>query len=144
MAGMGPVEFHPPARGMTLRREHWRAMREHVAREFPNEACGMVAGTDGISRAVYPIPNVERSPTRYRMEPRAQLAAFEAMDEAGWDLLAIYHSHPYGQAYPSAVDVAEAAYPVVYLIWAPVGKHWFCRGFWLEGGQVRAVPVRLL
>ncbi len=144
MDGMGLVNLHPPARGITLHREHWQAMREHVSREAPYEACGLVAGKDGISQAVYPIPNELRSPVRYRMEPRAQLAAFEAMDEVGWDLLAIYHSHPQGRAIPSAIDIAEAAYPVVYLIWAPVGKTWFCRGYWLERKRVQPVPVRLL
>jgi len=86
---------------LTLRREDWWAMREHVAREAPYEACGMVAGREGQSAHVFPIPNELRSPTRYRMEPRAQLAAFEAMDEHGWELLAIYHSHPQGRAYPA-------------------------------------------
>lgn len=129
---------------LTLRRKDWWTMREHVAREAPYEACGMVAGLEGRSIHVFPTPNELRSPSRYRMEPRAQLAAFEAMDEHGWELLAIYHSHPQGRAYPSAIDVAEAAYPVVYLIWAPVGDEWFCLGYWLEGGRIQPVPVRLL
>lgn len=130
--------------GITLRREDWEAMARHVAEEAPYEACGLVAGKDGLSTHVYPIPNEVRSPWRYRMEPRAQLAAFDDMDAHGWDLLAIYHSHPQGRPYPSAIDVAEAAYPVVYLIWAPVGNIWVCRGYLLEGGHIRLVPVRLL
>ncbi len=129
---------------LTLRREDWWFMREHVAREAPYEACGMVAGREGVSLRVFPIPNELRSPVRYRMEPRAQLAAFEAMDEAGLELLAIYHSHPQGRAYPSAIDVAEAAYPVIYLIWAPVGQEWFCRGYGLDEGRVQPLPVRVL
>ncbi len=131
------------APGLTLRREHWEAMRRHVMAEAPYEACGLVAGRDGVSEHVYPIPNARRSPWRYQMEPRAQLAAFEDMDKHGWDLLAIYHSHPFGQPYPSRIDVAEAAYPVVYLIWAPQGETWVCRGYLLEDGVIRPVPVRL-
>lgn len=33
------------------------------------------------------------------------------MDERGEDLVAIYHSHPASQPYPSPTDRAEAHYP---------------------------------
>jgi proteasome lid subunit RPN8/RPN11 len=33
------------------------------------------------------------------------------IDDNEWDLLAIYHSHPHTQAYPSSTDVALAFYP---------------------------------
>ena len=54
------------------------------------------------------------SPTpavRYRIDPREQLAAFRAMDAAGEQLFAIYHSHPASTPYPSSTDRAEAFYP---------------------------------
>ena len=38
------------------------------------------------------------------------------------------------------IDAAEAAYPVVYLIWVPMGETWACRGYLLEDGVVRPVP----
>ncbi len=130
-------------RGIGLRREHVAAMRAHVAREAPHEACGLVAGRDGWSQHVYPIPNVAAHPERrYRMDPRAQWRAFQDMDAHGWDLLAIYHSHPCGTPYPSSIDLAEAAYPVVYLIWAPVGTTWVVRGYRLDRGRGLPVPVR--
>jgi proteasome lid subunit RPN8/RPN11 len=48
---------------------------------------------------------------RYYMEPRDQLAAFHAMDEAGEELLGIYHSHPASEPRPSPTDLAESRYP---------------------------------
>ena len=52
----------------------------------------------------------ETPTTRYRMDPREQLKAFRAIDERGEDLVAIYHSHPASQPYPSPTDRAESHY----------------------------------
>ncbi len=127
---------------MLLRYRHYLAMQWHVAAEAPLEACGLVAGRGGVSEAVYPIPNALHSPTRYRMEAEAQVRAFFALEAAGLELLAIYHSHPRGPSLPSATDVREAAYAVPYLIWAPVGATWLVRAFRLQNG-VWEIPLRL-
>jgi proteasome lid subunit RPN8/RPN11 len=79
---------------------------------------------------------------RYRLDPREQLRIFLELEEVGWDLLAIYHSHPGGPSTPSPTDIAEAAYPeAVYLIWSPDSGGWNCRGFLIQEGQVREVQV---
>ncbi len=49
--------------------------------------------------------------TRYRIDPREQLRAFRSMDEHGEELIAIYHSHPVSQPFPSPTDRDEANYP---------------------------------
>ena len=127
---------------MLLRYAHYLAMQRHVAAEAPLEACGLVAGRGGVSEAVYPIPNALHSPTRYRMEPQAQVEAFFALEAAGLQLLAIYHSHPQGLPTPSVTDVREATYAVPYLIWAPLGTTWVVRAFWLQN-VAREIPLRL-
>lgn len=85
--------------------------------EFPNEACGLLAGRDGVATRIYPMTNAERSPVIYRMDPKEQLRVFNEMEDEGSDLLAIYHSHTRSAAYPSATDVSLAYYPEsVYVI----------------------------
>ena len=54
--------------------------------------------------------------TRYLIDPREQLRAFREMDDRGEDLVAIYHSHPASQAYPSPTDRAEAHYPDAFYV----------------------------
>lgn len=122
---------------LVLQAGHVDDMRSHVAAEAPLEACGLVAGKDGQSARVFLIENEEASRTHFRMDARQQYKAFVEMERSGWELLAIYHSHPNGPPGPSRTDLAEAAYPgVVQLIWSPQMNGWDCQAFFLDGGQV--------
>ena len=83
----------------------------------PEEACGLLAGRDGRVERIYPLPNTERSPVRYLADPQAQVDAMLEIEERGDEVVGIYHSHLDAPAYPSATDVAMAAYPdAVHLI----------------------------
>ena len=89
----------------------FRQMVEHGLREFPNEACGLVAGKDGRAVKVFPMRNADASPVTYRLDPKEQLRVFQQMDEEGWDLFAIYHTHTHSEADPSETDRRQAFYP---------------------------------
>jgi proteasome lid subunit RPN8/RPN11 len=92
-------------------------MIRHAQREYPNEACGLLAGRDSQVEKVYQMTNAEHSPETYRLDPEEQYRAFMEIEEAGWELLAIYHSHSHSPAYPSATDLELAFYPdCLYLI----------------------------
>jgi proteasome lid subunit RPN8/RPN11 len=45
------------------------------------------------------------------MDPKQQLQAMLALEANGWQLVAIYHSHPQGPETPSDSDVKQAYYP---------------------------------
>ncbi len=80
----------------------------HAREEFPNECCGLVAGHGDTATRVLPATNAEGTPFMYVMEPREQMELMDAIDDAGEDLVAIYHSHTRSAAYPSATDVELA------------------------------------
>jgi len=44
-------------------------MIRHAQREYPNEACGLLAGKDGRVEKVYQMTNAEHSPVTYRLDP---------------------------------------------------------------------------
>jgi len=89
----------------------------HAREEEPNEACGLLAGKDEQVVKLYRVTNTERSAWRFFMDPQELYHAYRDMEDNGWELLAIYHSHPHGQAYPSATDVKLATWPEArYLI----------------------------
>ncbi len=79
--------------------------------------CGLVAGRDGHGERLIRCANIHPTPvTRYQIDPREQLRAFREMDDRGEELVAIYHSHPASQPYPSPTDRAEAHYPDVFYV----------------------------
>jgi proteasome lid subunit RPN8/RPN11 len=84
---------------------------EQALREFPNEACGVIAADSGVPVRVYPMTNADASPATYRLDGKEQLLVFNELDERGWDLWAIYHSHTHSDAYPSDTDRRQAFYP---------------------------------
>jgi proteasome lid subunit RPN8/RPN11 len=93
-------------------------MVAHAREDLPNECCGMVGGVDGEARVVHRVANAAASPLRYEMDPKGQFDAYNAIEDNGEELLAIYHSHTKSAAYPSQTDVNQAvAWPEqVYLI----------------------------
>ena len=84
---------------------------EQALREFPNECCGLVAAEDDVAVKVFPMTNTDASPATYRLDGTEQLKVFNQLEERGWDLWAIYHSHTHSEAVPSKTDVARAHYP---------------------------------
>src|SRR5918998_1221002 len=85
--------------------------------EAPNECCGIIGTRDGSAVTVFPVRNAAASPLRYEMDPKDQLRVFEALDEEGLDVGAIYHSHTRSDPLPSQTDINLAFYPdAVYVI----------------------------
>jgi [CysO sulfur-carrier protein]-S-L-cysteine hydrolase len=84
---------------------------EQGLREFPNECCGLIAAAGGVPVKVFPMKNADASPATYRLDGREQLRVFDQVDEQGWELWAIYHSHTHSEAYPSDTDIRLAFYP---------------------------------
>jgi proteasome lid subunit RPN8/RPN11 len=132
-----------PAVSLRLTSEQWRTITEQLTRELPNEACGLLGGRGDVVEQVIAVENAAHSPVRYEMAPVQQLEAMLALENAGLELTAIYHSHPAGPATPSPTDVAEAYYPdSLYLIYAPDERgQWRGRAFRLVDGQVSETPV---
>lgn len=61
---------------------------------------------------IFPCENADDKPEwRYTIDPGDQMAAFEAIDEAGLDLIGFYHSHPRGPRKPSETDLDRASWP---------------------------------
>ena len=84
---------------------------KHSKREFPNEACGILAGKVGNVQKVYEMINTEKSPSTFFMEPKEQLKVMKEIRSLGLEMIGIYHSHVASPAYPSAHDVELALYP---------------------------------
>jgi proteasome lid subunit RPN8/RPN11 len=57
------------------------------------------------------MTNADHSPLTYRLDPLEHLRTFDEIDERGWELAGIFHSHTHTEAYPSPTDRRLAFYP---------------------------------
>lgn len=128
---------------LILTNKIWQSMRRHVSHCAPLEACGLLSGVNEWAEKVQGIPNAERSPVRYRMEPHAQWRAFQRMENAGLKLVGIYHSHPNGPDRPSPTDIAENMYPVAQIIWFRENGKWQARAYKIEGGTAIEITLKI-
>jgi proteasome lid subunit RPN8/RPN11 len=94
-----------------LTAEHRQQMFQHALDGRPNEACGLLGGRNGRVARVYPAANKENSPVRYEIEPRDLIRIFRDIEDNDLELVGIYHSHVFTEAYPSATDIRLAYYP---------------------------------
>jgi proteasome lid subunit RPN8/RPN11 len=118
-------------------------MVRHALAERPNEACGMVAGIGNRATKVYTATNAEKSPVRYLMEPRDQLRIMRDIEDHGWDLLGIFHSHTHTAAYPSQTDVSLAYYPDALYILVSLADEAnpVVRAFHIVDGRISEEPI---
>jgi [CysO sulfur-carrier protein]-S-L-cysteine hydrolase len=131
---------------LAIARQEYRQLVTQALAAFPIEACGLLAGKNGRVRRLYPITNVLHSPSAYLMDARQQVEAMLQMEAHGWELLAIYHSHPHGPAEPSATDIAQAYYPdALYLILSLAEQaRPLLRAFRIGDGQVEEKEWQLV
>lgn len=106
--------------GLTFPLALARAMLDHARAELPNEACGLLSGSLGDGRAVafHPARNSEASPLRYSVHSEDLLRIVFKIEDAGTDLVAIFHSHTRSPAVPSPTDRRAAQYPDVFYVLA--------------------------
>jgi proteasome lid subunit RPN8/RPN11 len=121
----------------------------HARAEVPNEACGLLAGdlASGAATAYHPARNADQSPYVYTVHPDDLLRIVLGIEDAGEDLVAIFHSHTHTPAVPSPTDRRQARYPVVYLLATlsdpDASPAESLRAWRIEGGGSREVALEL-
>lgn len=106
---------------LALPRNLYHEMLEQAQAEFPNECCGLLAGTVrpsgeadqlavGEVQLRYPLINERASPSEFYSAPFKEI---RDIDRRGLQLLAIYHSHPTTDPIPSRTDHERSYYPEV-------------------------------
>lgn len=89
----------------------------HARAGAPEEVCGILAGRAGVATELVRGRNEAANPIMdYWVDGQTLLKQFE-FEDRGEEMIAIYHSHPVDEAFPSATDARNAFYPdAVYLI----------------------------
>jgi len=113
----------PAAERFRLPRRLALAMLRHALDERPNEACGLLAGSfdpagGATADAYHPARNAEASPYRYLVDGEDLVRLVFGIEDAGRELVGIFHSHTHTPAVPSATDLRSAQYPDAYYLLA--------------------------
>ena len=90
--------------------------------------------------------NKHASPMKFEIEPAELLKLYDEIEERGWRIGAIYHSHVRSRAYPSQTDVNFAAnWPGVewIIVGLAAGEEPDVRSYLIEEGVVREVPLQV-
>lgn len=127
------------AAAVRLSRRLYDEIVAHARAGKPEEVCGIVRGRGLEALEIIRARNIaDERIENYTVDPQTLLRQFE-FEDAGDEMLAIYHSHPVSVAYPSATDAWNANYPdSVYLICslefddAPVLRGFRMSTHWLD------------
>jgi proteasome lid subunit RPN8/RPN11 len=138
---MNPLLASP---AMRISRAQYEDMVAHAQADAPNECCGMIATRDGEAVQVYRAENAAASPLRYEIDGAEQYRIQMAIDDAGHDLGAIYHSHTRSEPYPSQTDINLAFYPeALYLIVGLAGAEPEIKAYEIRDGQVQDAELTI-
>jgi [CysO sulfur-carrier protein]-S-L-cysteine hydrolase len=114
------------------------------------ECCGLVAvesGSDGTKTAarVYRAENIHASALKFEIDPMEQYRLTSEIEDLGWEIGAIYHSHVRSEPKPSQTDISFAAH-AGSIEWIIVGlaggQAPEVRSYLIDGGEVREVPLQ--
>jgi proteasome lid subunit RPN8/RPN11 len=122
----------------------------HARAVLPDEACGLLSGTlaSGQATRFHPARNVEASPLRYNVHPEDLVRITFAIEDAGEELVAIFHSHTRSAAVPSPTDRRAAMYPDAFHLLATLADPDAAladalRAWRIAGGEATEVPLRI-
>jgi proteasome lid subunit RPN8/RPN11 len=100
---------------LVLPRSVYLEMVAHCLDAAPLEGCGLLGGTvdgdDAVAATCYPATNDDHSARTYTVAPKDLLRADRAAEDAGGQLIGVYHSHTHTEAEPSPTDVRAAPDP---------------------------------
>jgi proteasome lid subunit RPN8/RPN11 len=92
--------------------------------------------------------NLAASPLRYYVHPDDLVRIIFAIEEAGEELVAIFHSHTHTAAVPSATDLRTAMYPDPFYLLASLADpdappERALRAWRIERGASSEVPLAI-
>lgn len=134
-----PAPGHYPSAGsINISNMLIGAMLKHALEELPNAAIGVLGGVGNRAFTVYPLANIEHSPTRYAADLVGHYQAYKDMTGNGQILWGVYYTNISSPGYPAPMDIKLATPGYVYCIISlqDLAKPTFRAFRIMEGGKV--------
>ncbi len=130
---------------MKIQKQILERLFAHAKKEAPIEACGYLAGKNGIVSISYELTNLDRSAEHFSFDPREQFATLRNARDKGLEIYATYHSHPASPARPSAEDIRLAYDPnILYVILSLADQKKDARAFKIRNQKAEPVPIEVI
>ena len=134
---------------MNISQELLAEIVAHALEEPKIECCGLVAAAseaDGSKTAkrVCRAVNIHASALKFEIDPIEQLKLTTAIEDEGWEVGAIYHSHVRSPPKPSQTDINYAAHtgPIEWIIVGlSAGAEPEVRSYLIEDGRINEVAI---
>jgi len=121
-----------------------RSLLEALSRQASaskREVVGFLLGVGCRALVVFPMENLASSSVEFLANPLDVVAAHNLAEALGLELIALYHSHPFGPAAPSSKDVKGMKWwPMTWLIVSAQGA----RAWRLAEGKAAEVSIKLV
>ncbi|MDR1382028.1 MAG: M67 family metallopeptidase [Tannerella sp.] len=118
------------------------AMIRQAGEELPDEACGLLTGTDGVVQARHALTNMDHSPEHFSFSPQEQFNVLKEARRNGRKIIANYHSHPASPARPSEEDIRLALdSQIVYVIISLAAEEPVVKAFHIADSVVRPCEI---
>ncbi|MCL5076768.1 MAG: M67 family metallopeptidase [Actinobacteria bacterium] len=96
---------------LTISQIYLEEMIAHAIKEYPLEACGLIAGKSDQVEVFYKTRNDAASARIYTVNPGDYLKADRDAESKDMSIIGVVHSHTHSEAFPSPTDVAQAPDP---------------------------------
>ncbi len=118
---------------------------EHAKNNNPIEACGYLAGKNGIITKSYRMTNIDNSPKHFSFDPKEQFDVVRKARSESLEIIANYHSHPVTPARPSQEDINLAYDPdISYLIISLEGGSEDIKSFSIINSEVKSQETQII
>ena len=118
---------------------------EHAKKDTPVEACGYLAGKNGVITKSYRMTNIDNSLEHFSFDPKEQFDVVRKARSEGLEIIANYHSHPVTPARPSLEDINLAYDPnISYLIISLAGGREDIRSFSIKNSKVKIQDIEII
>jgi proteasome lid subunit RPN8/RPN11 len=130
---------------ITLKRNIYEQIVAHAKADLPNEACGYLAGENGVITHHYALTNIDHSPEHFSFDPAEQFQTVKDARGRGMKIIANYHSHPETPARPSQEDIRLAYDPEIsYVIISLANNGADVKSFRIQNAIVEKEEIQII
>ncbi len=128
---------------VNIKKQVIEAIVAHAKKEAPVEACGYLAGENGVITRHYELTNVDHSPEHFSFDPAEQFDVVKQARNEKLEIMANYHSHPASPARPSQEDIRLAYDPGISYFIVSLAGSTEIKSFKIKDGVVTPQKIEI-